>query len=264
MWKLKFQILSRNKNFHLFTSNEDTKKSLRPFISDEYIEAIKVIYTYINPIEIEEALAAEINRATYTAKYNLPKKDFLVFCVGQFIDRKGRWIFLEAARMLLKENSDITFVWISNSKPSAAEMEKAQTYGLGENFRFITSDQVGGEHVDLFKLMRVADVFALPSYVEGLPVSVIEAMGLGIPTVSTAINAIPEAIIHLQTGLLIEAGNSVALKNAIQKLKDDDELRKNLSKNGREYVLSKFSEETVTKIAVESYIEAYRQRKKDN
>ncbi len=127
-----------------------------------------------------------------------------------------------------------------------------------------TSDQVGGEHVNLFKLMRVADVFALPSYVEGLPVSVIEAMGLGIPTVSTAINAIPEAIIHLQTGLLIEAGNSVALKNAIQKLKDDDELRKNLSKNGREYVLSKFSEETVTKIAVESYIEAYRQRKNDN
>jgi glycosyltransferase involved in cell wall biosynthesis len=143
-------------------------------------------------------------------------------------------------------------------------LEKAQSFGLGENFRFITSDQVGSEHIDLFKLMRLADVFALPSYLEGLPISIIEAMGLGIPTISTEINAIPEAIKHLQTGLLIDTGNSIALKDAIQKLKDNDELRENLSKNGREYALAKFSEKKVAKIAVESYIEAYQQRMNDN
>jgi len=263
LWKLKFQILSRNKNFHLFTANQDTKESLRPFVSGEFLETVKVIYANINPVEIDEASAAEVNRAAYLNKYNLPKEKFFVFCVGQFIDRKGRWIFLEAAQMLLKDNSDIAFVWISNSKPSTEDLKKAQSYGLGENFRFITSDQVGGEHIDLFKLMRLADVFALPSYLEGLPISIIEAMGLGIPTISTEINAIPEAIKHLQTGLLIEAGNSVALKDAIQKLKDNDELRASLSKNGREYVLNKFNEKTVAKIAVESYIEAYRQRMND-
>ncbi len=89
-------------------------------------------------------------------------------------------------------------------------------------------------------------------------------MALGIPTISTEINAIPEAVKHLQTGLLIEAGNSVALKDSIQKLKDNDELTEKLSKNGREFVLSKFNEKTVAKIAVESYIEAYRQRMNDN
>ena len=73
---------------------------------------------------------------------------------------------------------------------------------------FLSSDQIGTEHVDLFKLLRLADVFALPSYVEGLPISIIEAMALGIPTISTNINAIPEAIKHLETGILIEAGNS--------------------------------------------------------
>jgi len=263
LWKLKFQILSRNKNFHLFTANQDTKESLRPFVPGKFLETVKVIYANINPVEIDEALIAEVNRAAYSKKYNLPKDKFFVFCVGQFIDRKGRWIFLEAAQMLLKDNSDIAFVWISNSKPSAVDLEKAQNYGLGENFRFITSDQVGSEHTDLFKLMRLADVFALPSYLEGLPISIIEAMGLGIPTISTKINAIPEAIKHLQTGLLIEAGNSVALKNAIQKLKDNDELRESLAKNGREYVLEKFNEKAVAKIAIETYIEAYQQRMND-
>ncbi|MDQ3712694.1 MAG: glycosyltransferase family 4 protein [Acidobacteriota bacterium] len=264
LWKLKFQILSHNKNFHLFTANQDTKESLKPFVSGKFFESIKIVYANINPVELDEALTAEVNRATYSKKFNLPKEKFFVFCVGQFIDRKGRWIFLEAAQMLLKDNDDIAFVWISNSKPSTADLEKAQSYGLGENFRFITSDQVGDEHIDLFKLMRLADVFALPSYLEGLPISIIEAMGLGIPTISTEINAIPEAIKHLQTGLLIEAGDSVALKDAIQKLKDNDELRKHLSKNGREYVLAKFNEKAVAKIAVESYIEAYQERLNDN
>lgn len=264
LWKLKFQILSRSKNFHLFTANRNTKDSLKPFVSVKFLETVKVIYANINPVEIDEALAAEVNRAAYSKKYNLPKDKFFVFCVGQFIDRKGRWIFLEAAQMLLKDNKDIAFVWISNSMPGVTDLEKAQSYGLGENFRFMTSDQVGSKHIDLFKLMRLADVFALPSYLEGLPISIIEAMALGIPTISTEINAIPEAIKHLQTGLLIEAGNSVALKDSIQKLKDNDELREKLSKNGREFVLSKFNEKTVAKIAVESYIEAYRQRMNDN
>jgi len=264
LWKLKFQILSRNKNFHLFTANQDTKESLKPFVPDKFLENVKVIYANINTEEIDEALTAEVNRTAYLKKHNLPPEKFFVFCVGQFIDRKGRWIFLEAAQMLLKDNNDIAFVWISNSKPSSADLKKADEYGLGENFRFITSDQVGGEHIDLFKLMRLADVFALPSYLEGLPISIIEAMGLGIPTISTQINAIPEAIKHLQTGVLIEAGNSIALKDAIQELKDSDELRKRLSKNGREYVLEKFNEKTVAKIAVGSYVEAYRQRMNDN
>lgn len=258
--KLKFQILSRVKNFHLFTANNDTRESLKKIVSTEFWETIKVIYANVNPSEIEEALTSDFDRNEFLGKYDLPKNKFLVFCVGQFIDRKGRWIFLEAARELVKTNKDIAFVWVSNSKPSAGELEKAESFGLGQDFRFLTSDQIGTEHVDLFKLLRLADVFALPSYLEGLPISIIEAMALGIPTISTDINAIPEAVKHLETGILIEPGNSEALKNAIQKLKDDKQLSERLAANGRSYALKKFDERVVAKLAVESYFEAYQQR----
>ncbi len=260
LWKSKFQILSRIRNFYLFTANHDTKESLRPFVSSDFLETVKVIYANINPEEIKDAMSADINRADYLNKYDLPKDKFLVFCVGQFIDRKGRWIFLEAARKLLDVNQDIAFVWISNSKPTEKDLEKANSYGLGKNFRFLSSDQIGNEHIDLFKLLRLADVFALPSYLEGLPISIIEAMALGIPTVSTNINAIPEAIKHLETGWLIEPDNSEELKIAIQKLKDDPQLRDTLGRQGSEYALAKFDERRVAKIAVESYIEAYRRQ----
>lgn len=259
LWKIKFWVLTKSKRFHLFTANNNTKKSLEPFVNKRYLDTIKVIYANVNREEIDEALNCETSRTEHLRKYNLHDNKFLVFCVGQFIDRKGRWIFLEAARELLKTNDDIHFIWISNYRPSAEDFEKAQSYGLGENFTFLSSEQVGSEHVDLFKLLKFADVFALPSYLEGLPISIIEAMALGIPTVSTNINAIPEAIKHLETGILIEPGDSDALKNAIQSLKDDEKLREDLAKNGREYALEKFDEKAVAKIAIETYFESFEQ-----
>nr|MBA2606389.1 glycosyltransferase family 4 protein [Acidobacteriota bacterium] len=171
----------------------------------------------------------------------------------QFIDRKGRWIFLEAARQLLKENDEFAFVWISNSKPSFEDLEKTKSYNLGENFIFITADQIGTEHIDLFKLLRQADVFALSSYLEGLPISILEAMALGVPTISTNINAIPEAVKHLETGLLIEPGDADGLRSAILLLKNDTSLREKLSVQGKKYVLENFDEAVVAKIAIERY-----------
>jgi glycosyltransferase involved in cell wall biosynthesis len=92
---------------------------------------------------------------------------------------------------------------------------------------------------------------------EGLPISILEAMALGIPTVSTNINGIPEAIKHLETGYLIEPGSSDALMNAVLEIKNDERLREKLSKNGREYVLNKFNEKAVAQIALERYSNSF-------
>ena len=257
LWQAKFRLLTRSKNFHLFAANHNTRESLKPFVSKEFYETIKVIYANINPEEIEEARKIEIDKSRFLEKYKIPNNKFLVFCVGQFIDRKGRWVFLEAARQLLENTDDIAFVWISNYAASREDLEKAESFGLGENFIFLTGDQIGEEHIDLFKLMRLADVFALPSYVEGLPISILEAMALGVATISTRINAIPEAVKHLETGWLIEPGDTEALRDAIRQLKDDPKLRSKLAEQGREYVLEKFDQRTVAKIAVESYVEAF-------
>ncbi|CAN5412209.1 hypothetical protein BH20ACI1_BH20ACI1_23100 [soil metagenome] len=259
-WQVKFWLLSRRKNFHIFTANKDTKESLKTLVPQKAFDKIKIIYANVNPHEIDEALNSEIDRTELLKKYKIPENKFLVFCVGQFIDRKGRWIFLEAARKLLEKNNDIAFVWISNSKPDADDLAKADSYNLGENFRLITSDQIGTAHIDLFKLLRPADLFALPSYLEGLPISIIEAMALGIPTISTNINAIPEAIRHLETGWLIEPGNSDLLVEAVQTLKDDEDLRNKLSQKGRKFALENFNESVVAKIALESYLDAFRSK----
>ena len=68
---------------------------------------------------------------------------------------------MEAASEVAKKYEDVAFVWISNSKPTEDELKNAEGYGLKDRFILITSDQIGEEHIDLFKLLRMADGFAL-------------------------------------------------------------------------------------------------------
>lgn len=260
LWQIKFRLLAANKNFHLFTANQDAKNSLKRFVPKNFFQQITVTSANINPSEIQEAMNVSIDQNELKRKHKLPENKFLVFCVGQFIDRKGRWVFLEAAQNLIEKNNDIAFVWISNSRPSEKELEKANAFELGGNFIFITSDQIGNEHIDLFKLLRMADIFALPSFLEGLPISLLEAMALGIPSISTDINGIPEAIQHLETGYLIDAGDTDQLTNAIQELKDNRTLREKLSKNGRDFVLENFNEAAVAEIAIEQYLNSLQEK----
>ncbi|MBS1793983.1 MAG: glycosyltransferase family 4 protein [Acidobacteria bacterium] len=253
LWKLKFRLMIGFRNFHLFASNEDAKNSLTPFVTPEFLEKVKVTYTNVDPDEIGEAVALEIDRERKLAEFNLPPDKFYVFCVGQFIDRKGRWVFLEAARRILEKTADVGFVWISNSVLTSEERTKIEGFGLGENFRLLKSEEVGARHLDLFAFLRLADAFTLPSYVEGLPISLLEAMALGIPAVSTRINAIPEAVIHEQTGLLVEAGDAPGLAEALLRLKNDPTLAKKLAAAGRRHVLANFNEKAVAEIAFRAY-----------
>jgi glycosyltransferase involved in cell wall biosynthesis len=254
-WKMKFLLISKIRNFNIFASNKFTKNALFDLAPKDFVEKICVTFTAVNPTEIDAALNVQINRNELIKKFNLPKKKTLVFVVGQFIDRKGRWIFLDAAKKISTIDNEIGFVWISNSKPSDKDISKVADYTLGDNFRLITSDQIGKERIDLFTLMRMADIFTLPSYVEGLPISLLEGMALGKPSISTNVYAIPEAVKHLETGILIDAGDSSALADAILKLKNDAELSEKLGKAGREFVLKNFDEREVAKIAYQKYCE---------
>jgi glycosyltransferase involved in cell wall biosynthesis len=253
LWKLKFKLIQRFTKFKMFASNQDAKNSLKPLVSKDFWREIPVTYTNVNPDEIEEARNAKIDINNLKGKFGLPVNKFLVLGLGQFIDRKGRWIFLEAAKILCEKYEDIAFAWVSNSILNEQEIAKIESFGLREKFYLLGSDKIGSKHLDLMKFLRIADVYALPSFVEGLPISLLEAMAMGIASISTNVNAIPEAIKNLETGILIEKGNSIQLAEAIEKLKNNENLRRKLAENGRKFVLENFNEKIVAEIAFENY-----------
>ncbi len=258
VWKVRLHFVSRLPGFHIFTSNQDTKNKLKEWVEAKFWESIKVTYTAVDPSEIEGALNAEIDVAATRRRLGIEQNRFLVLCVGQFIDRKGRWVFLEAATQVLNIDKDVAFAWLTPTMPGEADLTRIEDYGLDGSFQLIRSESAGRERPDILNFFRIADVFALPSFIEGLPISLLEAMALGLPCISTNVYAIPEAIMHRETGLLIPAGDPAALAAAIIELKNDPLLRKKLSTAGSEFVLNTFDERTTAKIAISKYKECFK------
>jgi glycosyltransferase involved in cell wall biosynthesis len=84
------------------------------------------------------------------------------------------------------------------------------------------------------------DVVALTSRNEGTPVSVIEALAAGVPVVATAVGGVPDVIRHEENGILIPAGDPVALAAALERLTSDVHLRERVTMLGRREAGQKF------------------------
>ena len=113
----------------------------------------------------------------------------------------------------------------------------------------------------LTQFYRQAVLFILPSYHEGLPMSLLEAMYAGIPCVSTNVDGIPELIVSGQNGLLVEPGNGEQIKSALLDLIRDRQLRQTLGKNGCRTVAQQFSMKTHVETLEAIYLELEGERK---
>lgn len=91
------------------------------------------------------------------------------------------------------------------------------------------------------QLLNEAAIYVLPSYAEGLPMSILEAMSAGIPTVATSVGGIPEAITHKREGLLHEPGDIETLAEHLLYLLNETEIREEMGKAAKEKVSQKFS-----------------------
>lgn len=100
------------------------------------------------------------------------------------------------------------------------------------------------------QLLMNADVFVLPSYYEGLPMAMLEAMAWGLPVVVTSVGGIPEVITHGQQGLLVQPGNQVELVEAMQRLIRNEDLRMSLGTVARK---------TAQCFSVDSYMNSLRE-----
>jgi glycosyltransferase involved in cell wall biosynthesis len=85
---------------------------------------------------------------------------------------------------------------------------------------------------------RAADVFVLPSYAEGFPNSVLEAMSVGLPVIATSVGGVPEIVQNGVTGIVVPPRSSDALAEAIKRLIGDEAARKAMGAAAREKILA--------------------------
>ncbi len=159
-----------------------------------------------------------------------------LLCLGRLVPAKGQHVLLDAAARL-RDSGTVFRLMIVGDGPDRQSLERrAIELGLAESIEF--TGAVGQDEVHQY--YDCADMFVLPSFAEGVPVVLMEAMAKEIPVISTRITGIPELIEHGRSGLLVSASDAQALADAIQRLIDDPELRKRVGAEGRKKVLDEY------------------------
>jgi glycosyltransferase involved in cell wall biosynthesis len=100
---------------------------------------------------------------------------------------------------------------------------------------------------DKINYLNNSHIFLLPSYAEGMPNSLLEAMASGLPSIVTDVGSVPELISHLENGFLIEKRNPESIAKAIIYLVENPSVFNNISKNARITVVEKHSLELAAK-----------------
>ncbi|MEP6663663.1 MAG: glycosyltransferase family 4 protein [Verrucomicrobiota bacterium] len=168
----------------------------------------------------------------------LTERNKVILCVGTVGERKGQWILAEAWGRIARKHPDWKVVLIgrmgsdifAEKVRGAIEREK-----LGGQLQFLgpqNDDEVN-------RWLREAAIFAMPSFQEGLGLSLQEALFEGCACVASRVGGVQNLIQHNQNGLLTEAGNVEQLASALDQLISDEALRKRFASRARQSVLDK-------------------------
>ncbi|HVQ37170.1 MAG TPA: glycosyltransferase family 4 protein [Pyrinomonadaceae bacterium] len=162
---------------------------------------------------------------------------FEVICVGRLVPAKGQHILVAAIDRLVKAGHDIRLRFVGDGPDRETLESMVSARNLGANVIF-----EGAVNQDRIRALYArADVFALASFAEGIPVVLMEAMAMEIPCVTTFITGIPELINDGESGLLVAPSDDVALAAAITRLIEQPALRANIGRNGRLAVVEKYN-----------------------
>lgn len=144
--------------------------------------------------------------------------------IARFELRKGHRYLIEAISILKKKMGGFHVVLVGEG-PIKREIEnQVEALGLNEIITF------AGYRPDTCEITQMFDIFVYPSTLEGLPISLLEAMSLGKPIVATPADGISEAIIDGKTGLIVPPQDSSALAQAIERFLINPELAKTMGK----------------------------------
>lgn len=158
--------------------------------------------------------------------------------VGRMATVKGLPVLFEALQPVVKAFPDFELRLVGDG-PQRAEFEAAvRARGLKRNIRFLGALNASEVRAEL----ATADAFVLPSYAEGVPVVLMEAMAAGVPVIATRIAGIPELIADGRSGLLVSPASAPALTTAIENLLAmPTSARAGIIRNARETVEREFN-----------------------
>ena len=177
-------------------------------------------------------------------KLGLPDHSIVIGSICRLVKEKGILEFLDAAEMIKKKYPNVYFLLIGsrldtehNTNINKQIFSKKQI--LGDKLLLL------GHRNDIPELLSILDIFCLPSWREGLSRSIIEAMFMAKPIITTNIRGCREQVDHKKNGLIIPIKSSKKIFNSIRFLINDPDIRKKFGKNARKKAIKFYDEKNV-------------------
>jgi glycosyltransferase involved in cell wall biosynthesis len=193
---------------------------------------VRRVYHGLEP-PVTRALEREGQRIRH--ELGVEPDDFLVGNVGRLALQKGQRHLIAAMPLLLERVPKAHALIAGGGDLEDYLRELSAEFGVAERVHVL------GPRKDVPALMHAMDVFAMPSIWEGFGLVLLEAMAAGRPIVASRVATIPEVVLDGETGLLVPAGDPVALAEALARLAASPELAKRFGEAGRERVRRDFS-----------------------
>ncbi|MEW6680261.1 MAG: glycosyltransferase, partial [bacterium] len=176
------------------------------------------------------------------------KDETVIISVANFSIWKNHKTLLNALK-IVRENFKFKCLLVGDGPLREELIELTNKLGLSNDVIFL------GRKETVESSLSIADIFVLPSIVEGLPVSIMEAGLAHLPIISTNVGGIPELVVDGETGILIKPFDVNGLAKAIEELLVDKEKRKKMGEAGYNRIKNEFSLKKMVKETENIYLD---------
>jgi glycosyltransferase involved in cell wall biosynthesis len=207
-------------------------ESVRDFYIDQVHadpSRVEVIYNAVDWRQLE----VSIDRAAMRAMFGIPSDAPLGGIIARLTEQKAHSVLFEAMAQT-PALSSLHVLVVGDGELKQQLQARAEQLGISQRVAF------AGARRDLGNLLHAVDFFVMPSLWEGLPLSMVLAMGAGLPVVATRVAGIPEVVQHERTGLLVDPGDAAQLGAAMARLVSDPEFASRLGSAARAFVTPRF------------------------
>lgn len=176
--------------------------------------------------------------------FRLPKPDVeIIFCAARMAPEKGIEFLLQAFKIVIEVNRNTRLRIAGDGSSKASLQATAVQLGISDSVEFL--GQLA--EVEITNELCASDLFVLPSLAEGLPVSLMEAMAVGVPVVATNIAGVSELVKNGESGFLVPPTDVYTLAATILRVISDHKLRIQVAECGRQTIVDHFDIDTESK-----------------
>lgn len=176
------------------------------------------------------------------AQFGIQPDDIVIGFVGRLVYEKGILELLQAFATLSATRSNLRLLLVG---PIDVDKSDAIPPSLIDELGVRDRTVLTGAVDDPAPMFALMDIYALPSYREGMPISTMEAQSMGLPVVTTDARGCIESILDQETGLIVPARDAQALTQALAQLVDNNELRGQMAQNARRFAEERYDDRRI-------------------